>query len=357
MNDCELNRKIFSIFQVIITIDTMKSTKNLLLLLLTLLLGCLQDRYQINYQTIDNELLSYYPELLSEIPDLPSPALTDDGREVVLAKLQDSLYAWFDATVENGDTFDYKLGLLGKGNQLLADETDFPAFARRGIHSDWELANTKTITGRSVSLITVDGRPGRSSGAGFMAADETILSVIAQDNHTVKNLGLTHPDLARPLFHLWNSARINGSENESIPADERMNISALVYNGHEVAVHITGSRGWQESIFSDEILGTGHIEIRREPDNEEMEFLKQQYEQLTPEQFEGMKEKLTHLHTGEMVLFYINRYGFYEGHTDFRADPVTIAFIFGLRSVKELHEAANGNFYQYFTSHFTFNPE
>ncbi len=335
----------------------MKPTKKLLLLLLIPLLGCSQDRYQIHYQKIDNELLTYYPELLSEIPDLQSPALTDDGREVVLAKLQDSLYTWFDATVENGDTFDYKLHLLGKGNQLLADETDFPAFARHGIHSDWELANTKTITGRSVSLITVDGRPGRSSGVGFMTADETILSVIAQDNHTVKNLGLTHPDLARPLFHLWNCTRTNASENENIAAEERRSISALVYNGHEVAVQITGSRGWQESIFADEILGTGLIEISRDLEDEETEFLEKQYEQLTPEQFEEMKEKLTCLHTGEIVLFYINRYGFYEGHTEYRADPVTIAFVFGLRSIKELHQAANGNFYQYFTSHFTFNPE
>jgi len=319
--------------------------------------GCTNDRYTIHYRTIDREGLPFSPEYNSQKPDMPSPALDRSGREVVLAKLQDSLYTWFDATVENGDTFDYKSGLLGKGNQLLADETDFPAFARRGIHSDWELANTKTITGRSVSLITVDGRPGRSSGAGFMAADETILSVIAQDNHTVKNLGLTHPDLVRPLFHLWNSTRIHASTNGSKPVNEKTELTALIYNGHEVAVHITGSRGWQESIFNDEILGTGHIEIRREPDSEEMEFLKQQYKQLTPEQFEVMKEKLTYLHTGEMVLFYINRYGFYEGHTDFRADPVTIAFIFGLRSVKELHKAANGNLHRYFTSHFTFNPE
>ncbi len=335
----------------------MKPTGKLFLLLLILLLGCSQDRYQIHYHKIDNGLLTYYPELLLEIPDLPSPAMTDDGREVVLAKLQDSVYTWFDATVENGDSFDYKKGLYGKGNQLLAAEADFPTLAKRGIHSDWELASTKTITGRSVSQITVDGRPGRSSGAGFMAANETILSVIWQDNQTVKKMGLTHPDLARPLFHLWNWGRKNSSESEPVSADERMDITALVYNGHEVSVQTTGSRGWQESIFDDEILGSGHIELQREPTDEELEFLEKEYEQLTPEQFEAMKEKLTHLHTGEMVLFYINRYGFYEGHTDFRADPVTIAFIFGLRSIDELHKAANENLYNYFTSHFTYNPE
>lgn len=127
---------------------------------------------------------------------MPSPAVDADGREVILVRIQDNLYAWFDATVENGETFDYKTKKFGNGNQLVADEEDFPTFALHGIHSDKELANTKIITGQSVSQITVDGRPGRSSGAGFMTADETILSVLWNDNKTVQELDLTHPDLA-----------------------------------------------------------------------------------------------------------------------------------------------------------------
>ena len=98
--------------------------------------GCTYDRYTINYESINTGELQFYPEVTSGKPDLPSPAVDTGGREVVLGKLEDSLYAWFDATVENGDTFDYKKGLLGKGNQLLADETDFPTFAERGIHSE-----------------------------------------------------------------------------------------------------------------------------------------------------------------------------------------------------------------------------
>ena len=327
------------------------------LIVLFILQGCAHDRYSIHYQKVDFQELQLHPESFPEKPDLPSPALDTSGREVVLVRLQDSLYTWFDATVENGDTFDYKRNLLGKGNQLLADEKDFPTFALRGIHSDEELTNTKIITSRSVSQITVDGRPGRSSGAGFMAADETILSVIWQDNKMAQKLGLTHPDLARPLFHLWNISHFHSLFNESKPAEERTDLKALVYNGHEITVKVTGSRGWQESIFNDEILGTGHMEVWRELDVQEIEFLKEQYPHLSPGQFEEMKEKITHLHTGEMVLFYINRYGFYEGHSDFRADPVTIGFIFGLLSLEEIHKAANGNLYQYFTNHFTYNPE
>ena len=44
------------------------------------------------------------------------------------------------------------------------------------------------------------GRPGRSSGAGFMAQDEDVLSVLRGDNHLVSQLGLTHTKMARPLF-------------------------------------------------------------------------------------------------------------------------------------------------------------
>jgi len=327
------------------------------ILLLFFVQGCTHNRYANHFQSIDSGELKFFPVTYTEKPDLPSPAVDADGREVILVKIQDNLYTWFDATVENGDTFDYKTKKFGKGNQLLADKKDFPTFALRGIHSDKELANAKIITGRSVSQITVDGRPGRSSGAGFMTADETILSVLWNDNKTVRKLGLTHPDLARPMFHLWNVARTNELFNKNKPAEERAEISALVYNQHEIKVQVTGSRGWQESIFNDEILGTGHMEVWKELNKQEMDFLKVEYQHLAPEQFKVMKEGITHLHTGEMVLFYINRYGFYEGHSDFRADPVTIAYVFGIRSLEELHKATDGDLFRYFTTPFANNPE
>jgi len=93
-----------------------------ILVVLFILLGCTHERYSTDYQTIDFGELRFFPEFYSEKPDLPSPAMDNSGREVVLVRLQDSLYTWFDATVENGDTFNYKRNLLGKGNQLLADE-------------------------------------------------------------------------------------------------------------------------------------------------------------------------------------------------------------------------------------------
>jgi hypothetical protein len=52
--------------------------------------------------------------------------------------------------------------------------------------------------------------------------------------------------------------------------------------------------------------------------------------------------RLGSVHTGEMAAYYITRYGFYEGHTDYRADPLALAFIFGLRSIQELEAAFPG---------------
>ena len=64
----------------------------------------------------------------------------------------------------------------------------------------------------------------------------------------------------------------------------------------------------------------------------ETEFIDENFKHLSKEQKQDFIEKLTHLHTGEMAAYYIQRYGFYEGHTDYRADPIVLAFIFGLRS-------------------------
>ena len=303
---------------------------------------------------VGQQELSVYPRTFPEKPGLPSPGMTKDRRELVVAQLNDGTFAWLDGTVENGDPRDYKTGLRGKGNQLLADADDFPTFARRGLHANRELRKCLSVTGRSITQITLDGRPGRSSGAGFMAEDETILSVLWADNKAVKKMGLTHPDLARPWFHIWNIEWELGKSRESTDHLHRM--KELDYHGKIVSVRIEGSRGWQESIFHDEILGSGMMEVTKELDDKELQWLKEQYPQLSVSQFTYLVQQLTKIRTGEMVPFYINRYGFYEGHTDYRIDPLATAFLFGLKTLQEIHEVADRDLYTWFTSHFTQNP-
>jgi hypothetical protein len=328
-----------------------------LLLLLLVLSACKTGIYKNSLDKVESGDIRLIPEYFSDKPDLPSPALSGDQREMILVKLNGHRYTYIDATVENGEPFDYKRRLYGKGNQMMADSADFPGLARRGLHSEKDLRNTKIITGRSVSQITVDGRPWGSSGVGFMTDDETIISVILADNRTVKSLGLTHPDLARPLFHLWNVSNDFGKYNIDIGTGEELQIEAMMYNGKEVHYVITGSRGWQESIFNDEILGSGHIEISREPDVNELDFLETNYAYLSADEYQQLINYLFNIHTGEMVFFYINRYGFYEGHTEYRVDPVSVALIFGIRTIEDVHRACAGDLHGYFNNTFIENPE
>lgn len=62
--------------------------------------------------------------------------------------------------------------------------------------------------------------------------------------------------------------------------------------------------------------------------------------------------KLSHIQISEMVPFYIMRYGFYEGHTAFRADPPAIATIFGLKPVSDIDSLFNDELYKVLNQHF-----
>ncbi|UCF15336.1 MAG: HEAT repeat domain-containing protein, partial [Phycisphaerales bacterium] len=258
-----------------------------------------------------------YPKMLDSRPDIPSPYTAPDGTEVVTAYMKDGKFALVPVTLENGEPLNYKESKWGKGRQLAVDSRDFPTLARTGLHSETELSRTKMITGRSVVEITDLGRPGRSSGAGFIGNDEDIVSVLKADNAIVSELDLRHPQMARPLFHIWNM----------ILTDYRLgrlarfwdHIEYIYYNGTKVFLKAEGTRGWQESLFNDEILGMYQFEAWRQLSPDEKAFLREKYPHLTEEQMAEFVKKLSHIHSGEMVPYYIMRYGFYEGHTDYRA--------------------------------------
>jgi hypothetical protein len=292
-----------------------------------------------------------YPQTIAFKPKIPSPYATEDGTEIVTSFTKDKKYALIPVTVENGEPLDYRKRQWGKGRQLEVDIGDFPTLARTGLHSEMELNQTKTITERSIVEITELGRPGRSSGAGFMSHDEDIVSILKGDNRLVRKLGLTHPQMSRPLFHIWNMIL----KDVQLKRLGRFwdHIEYILYNGRKVCVKAEGSRGWQESLFDDEILGMFQFEIWREPDQDEKAFLHEKYSNLSQEQMAELIKKLSYIHTGEMVPYYIMRYGFYEGHTDYRADPIAIAWIFGQKSLEEIEAAFEGKLYEALTQHFT----
>lgn len=293
-----------------------------------------------------------YPATTSEPIQLASPARLPDGTEAVIARMKDDRYALIPVTIENMPPhIPYGGRKIGKGNQLLVDANDFPTLARTGLHSLEELDRIERITGKLLTDITAMGRPGSSSGEGFLAVDEDIRSVLQGDNRLVQRLGLTHPEMARPLFHIWNLI-LKEYELGRVGRYWK-NVPYVLYNGEMVRfgeVHPT--RGFQESIFNDEIQGAFDIHLFRELDASERAFLRRKYPNLSKAKTDELIKRLSHIRTGEMEPYYVMRYGFYEGHTTYRVDPIAIAFLFGLRSIEEIEAAFPGELYKTLTRHF-----
>ena len=294
-----------------------------------------------------------YPHEYSQNPRIQSPFTSDDSKEFIVVQLKNSRYALIPVTVENGSPllYSYRIDdLFGKDKQLQIDSGDFPTLARTGLHSGIELDSKKMITGFPLSLITYIGRPGRFSDAGFMAADEDILSVLKGDNSIVQKLGLSHPRMARPLFHVWNLIlKVKESGRFTRFWD---NIPYLYYNDGKIKLDAEGGKGWQISIFQDEIKGRFNINVKTDLTGQEQQFLLKRYSYLNQDQLNELEQKLTHIHFSEMAPYYIMRYGFYEGHTKWRTDPIAIAFVFGLKSLEDIDDAFEGRLYDALTNHF-----
>lgn len=298
---------------------------------------------------IENREIKLFPFEYDRKLEIESP-LEFEGREYILAKTSNNKYTVIDVTVEKGDPYNYRGKIRGKGNQLFINDKDFPTLAKTGLHSEKELQNTKSIAGRSIAEITMRGRPMRMSGAGFMAEDEDIISVLLGDNDLVKKMNLTHPELAKTIFHYWNiiqiSEEIGLGQGIAVPA-----IDTIFYNNRIIKYVIPSCRGWQDSLFKDSIMGECHLEMIVELNDSEKQFIDTHFKQLLKEQKQDFIKKLTHMHTGEMAAYYIQRYGFYEGHTDYRADPIVLAYIFGLRTLEELYNAFDGKIYENIFNH------
>lgn len=287
------------------------------------------------------ESLKFFPHTYDEIPELPSPHTTADGIEIILAFTKENKWTIVPVTVAKGESLGYRERDWDNIRILKVDGEDFPTLARTGLHSEIELDSTRRITGRSIAEITDAGRPGDSSGVGFMDSEEDIISVLKGDNRFVKKLGLTHPQLAKPLFHVWNMIRWVNHTRKRVGRSID-DITYFLYNQRKIHLLHAGGRGWQESIFNDEILGMYQIEFRSELDESEKAFLHEQYPDLSDQQMADLLKMLSHIYTGEMVPFYIMRYGFYEGHSGYRSDPIALSFIFGLKNLEEIETAFAG---------------
>jgi hypothetical protein len=308
----------------------------------------------INVLTGQELSYQYYPFLYDSLPKIQSPNIQPDNTETILAVTKMNQYGIVSVTMENGKPllYSYKVGtVMGKDRQLDIGAGDFPHLARTGLHSEAELDKKELITGIPIDIINCTGRPNAYSYSGFLAEDEDIISVLKQDNQLVKTMGLTHPQLAKPLFHIWNLILMEIELGNWARFYD--NIKHIYYNGNILNFNASGSKGWQISIFFDEIQGRYNIHIDRKLTPQEEQYLKNNYSALSDSDFEELKYKLTNLDFSEMLPYYIMRYGFYEGHTDYRCDPIAIAFIFGLKSLSEIDNFFDGKIFHFITTHHT----
>ncbi len=316
---------------------------------LVLLLGlALPGSSQTQSSRIDNLPYEIYPLVLDVKPNLPSPFTGKNGEDYVIAVTSENKYAIIAVTVGNDREI---------CRQLITDSVDFPELAATGLHTEASLDNIQSITGRSLAEITTLGRPGGLSQDGFLADDENILAVIKGDNRLVKKMDLTHPQLAKPLFHVLNMMDTDLKLGRWNMARHKWeNIQYFYYNGQQVFVEAEDTKGGQQSIFNDSIEGAFYIKLWHQFDSTELQFLKKRYANLSDPEFNELMDRLGTIHTGEMEPQYIMRYGFYEGHTYWRADPVAIAFIFGLKDLTELDTLFDHDLHTVLTGHYTQHP-
>ena len=312
------------------------------LLIAGILVQCSSRKQQIDLGSLEYKL---YPEVNRYKPDLISPFTSSENEEYVVAITKNNTFAIIPVTLSN------KRGIC---KQLVVDTLDFPDLVKNGIHSETQLDQIRTITGWSLDTISLLGRPEGLSHSGFMAKDEDILSVIKSDNRLVKMLALTHPKLARPLFHVLNMMDMDLSlDRWNMARHQWENISSFYYNGNEVFVEAYDTKGGQKSIFNDSIQGAFHIKLWHEFSDEESEYLSKHYVHLNDHQMEEFKARLSLLNVGEIQPQYIMRYGFYEGHTSWRACPIAISYVFGFKSLEELDKLFKGDLYNLISNHYT----
>ena len=307
----------------------------------------LQACTQIPVVSTTRPEVRWYPEINRECPDLPSPFRTPDGEEYVIARTVDSTFALIPVTLHNDRAI---------CRQLVIDTADFPSLVQNGLHDETTLSRMKCITGRPVDEITQLGRPGALSTDGFLAADENILSVLIGDNRMVQRLDLTHPQLASCLFHVLNLMDEDLKINRwNMSHHQWEHIEAFFYNANWINVQAFDTKGGQKSIFADGIEGAFYIKIHRNLTDAESGYLDKKYGHLSQANRTTLEERLSFILTGEMEPQYIMRYGFYEGHTPWRTDPIAISFIFGLKSLEELDLAFDGRLFERLSQHYTPN--
>ncbi len=143
----------------------------------------------------------------------------------------------------------------------------------------------KELNGKSIAELEKEMRPGASSTAGFLGAEESLLTILEEDNQfVVDERKVTHQEIALHLHVL-------GALGQKYPEQE------FLYHGQRFKVKVNLSRGFQDSPFGDGTKTNAYANVENVTNGNKIS-----YSLLVPHMIE--------------------RYGFYEGNgTEYRLNP------------------------------------
>jgi len=181
------------------------------------------------------------------------------------------------------------------------------SFEVNGVNSTETIRKLKSLNGIPIEEIEKEMK-GRQETDRYLGPNERLLDILAEDNEFVLSRGLTHQQLAEPLFQI---------ANEHLKLDSRFYTLRMSINGVEFEVQGSGFPMYEYSPFRD-----GGIQ--------------------------GHNYKVTNIRTGKSLHFsaihpyLISRYGFYEGkQVDYRINPKDIIGVFALGKSK--HQENSGS--------------
>lgn len=138
------------------------------------------------------------------------------------------------------------------------------------------------------------------SSAGFLSKSERLIDRLLADNNYVHSKGLTHAKLAQPLTYMRTLSETHCQMND--PASP-LSGGTCLWNGMNFTVEFLAYFGFQESIFDDGLRSNLDVRVINTTTGQAITY-------------------------SEMLIPYIQEYGFYEGDTPYRLSPESIVQMF-----------------------------
>jgi hypothetical protein len=142
----------------------------------------------------------------------------------------------------------------------------------------------------------------KCSRTGFLSKNESLIERLLVDNDYVHSKGLTHAQLAEPLIIMRTLPETHCQRNE--PTEPLLG-GTCTWNGVNFSVELAAYFGVQESIFNDGLLSNVDVKVINTTTGQTFTY-------------------------SELLVPYIQDYGFYEGDTPYRLSPESIVQMFDM---------------------------